>query len=150
MLNIAATRFCLKEHSLEIYISGCSAPCKGCHNPQLWDETIGTPWEDKKEEMEEVLNNSGPLVTSIRIYGGEPLERPLKELVSLLMYLKTLGKEVWLFTRMEFSNVPKEILDCLDYIKCGPYDESQKENVTFYGVTLATKNQKIFKKGVDW
>lgn len=45
---------------------------------------------------------------------------------------------------------PNEVLARLDYIKCGYYDESKKEDVEYYGVILATSNQKIYKKGVDW
>lgn len=38
----------------------------------------------------------------------------------------------------------------VDYLKCGAYDETQKGEVTYYDVTLATKNQRIYKKGVDF
>ena len=39
----------------------------------------------------------------------------------------------------------------LDYIKYGSYKEELKcDNNIFYGVKLATSNQKMLKKGIDY
>ena len=43
------------------------------------------------------------------------------------------------------------IKELCDYIKTGEYDESLKcENNIQYGIKLATSNQKINKKGIDY
>ena len=149
MFNVAATRFCLKEHALEIYVAGCKGLCKGCHNPELWDDKVGRPWIILKDEIEEIISDSGDLVKSIRIYGGELLEKPQESVLEFLKYLKTLNKELWLFTRFDFS-LTEYVRGYLDYIKCGPYDETKLSPTTQYGVILASSNQKIYKKGVDW
>ena len=154
MFNLAATRYTLRDRSLDIYISGCKGDggvhCRNCHNPQLWDENFGRPWDTFKEQIAEAIEKSGDLIQSIRIYGGEPLEKSLDDLYEFLDFLTGFKKPLWLFTRFELENVPQGLLDYLEYIKCGPYDETQKGEVTYYGVILSTKNQRIYKSGVDF
>jgi organic radical activating enzyme len=154
MFNLSAVRYTLRDRSLDIYISGClgdnGVHCKNCHNPQLWDPNFGRPWETYKDTITESIEKAGDLVQSIRIYGGEPLEKPETDLLELISFIQGFNLPIWLFTRFELESVPKRILESLDYIKCGPYDESQKGEVTYYGVTLATLNQVIYKKGKDF
>ncbi len=152
-MNIAATQYNLNDKSFEIYISGCiKHPCKGCHNPELWDENFGEKFtEEKIEQIKNKIKNFDLLINKICIYGGEPLEKPLNEILWLLKELKITKKEVWLFTRFEFEEVPNEIKRICDYIKCGKYDKTLKtENNIQYGVQLSTSNQKIYKKGIDY
>ena len=148
MFNLAAVRYTLRDRSLDIYVSGCKGEngvhCKNCHNPQIWDPDFGRPWETYKESIKETLEKSGTMVQSIRIYGGEPLEKPEGELLEFLDFLKGFKMPLWLFTRFSLENVSKAILERLEYIKCGPYDETQKGEVTYFGVTLPTLNQKIY------
>ncbi len=154
MFNLAAVRYTLKDRSLDIYVSGCKGEngvhCHNCHNPQIWDENFGRPWDTFKQSILESISKSGSMVKSIRIYGGEPLEKSETDLEVFLDFLTGFNLPIWLFTRFELENVPKRILMRLDYIKCGPYDETQKGEVTYYGVTLQTLNQKVYKKGVDY
>ena len=154
MFNIAAVRFTLRDRSLDIYISGCRGEngvhCRNCHNPQIWDEQFGRPWDSYKSSITESVQKAGDLVQSIRIYGGEPLEKPEDDLIRFLGFLRGFQLPLWLFTRFELENVSKQTLAYLDYIKCGAYDEEQLGNVEFYGVTLPTKNQVIYKQGVDY
>ena len=154
MFNLSAVRYTLRDRSLDIYVSGCHGEngihCKNCHNPQLWDDNFGRPWDTYKDSITESIEKAGDLVQSIRIYGGEPLEKPETDLLELISFIQGFKLPIWLFTRFELESVPKRILESLDYIKCGPYDESQKGEVTYYGVTLATLNQVIYKKGKDY
>jgi len=128
MFNLAATRYSLGEHALEIYVSGCKGEngvhCKNCHNPQIWDEQFGRPWETYKKSITESVEKAGALVQSIRIYGGEPLEKPEDDLIRFLGFLRGFQLPLWLFTRFTLENVPKQILAYLEYIKCGAYDET--------------------------
>lgn len=157
MFRIAATQHNIHEKAYEFYISGCKGDnghhCVNCHNPQLWDPNQGDTYDivlDKVWETIE-LGKRHKLINSIRIYGGEPIEKPMEELRDFLFQLKkTFGLEIWLFTRFEFEEVPKELLSYLDYVKCGPYLPELTGEVEYYGVILATTNQRIFKKGVDF
>jgi len=147
-LRIAATQYSLANKSFEIYISGCREhPCKGCHNPELHNENIGIELnKDELNKIKDKINDFTNLINNIFILGGEPLEKPIKEVEWLLGELKKTKKEIWLFTRFEFEQVPKEIKELVDYLKCGKYIEELKtdDNIQ-YGVKLATKNQRIYK-----
>ena len=154
MFNLAAVRYTLRDRSLDIYVSGCTGEngvhCKNCHNPQIWNPDFGRPWETFKSSIKDTIVKAGNLVTSIRIYGGEPLEKSEQDLLAFFDFLAEFNLPLWLFTRFALENVSGGILERLEYIKCGAYDETQKGNVTYYGVTLPTLNQKIYRRGVDF
>lgn len=154
MFNIASTKYNLAERSLEIYVSGCKGQngvhCKDCHNPVLWDENHGKPWVEYKDYIRKTVEDSGNLIKSIRIYGGEPLEKDEQDIVDLLVFLKEQEKELWLFTRFLLPEVPSRVLRLLDYVKCGPYLPEMKRFHEEYGVVLATYNQHIYKRGEDY
>ena len=62
-----------------------------------------------------------------------------------------MNKPIWVFTRYDIDKVPKEIKSLCNYIKCGRYKPELKcKNNIHYGIELATSNQKIYKKGVDY
>ena len=154
MFNLAAVRYTLRDRSLDIYISGCLGDngihCKNCHNPQIWDPEFGRAWDTYKDNITDSISKAGDLVQSIRIYGGEPLEKDETDLLAFLGFIQGFNLPIWLFTRYALESVPKQILERLDYIKCGAYDETQKGDVIYYGVTLPTKNQIIYKRGKDY
>jgi len=135
---------------LDVYVSGClgegGVHCINCHNPQIWDPNFGRPWITFVESISSTIKRSGGMIQSIRIYGGEPLEKPEEDLIGFLDFLAGFNKPLWLFTRFSLEKVPESILERLEYIKCGPYDETQKGEVTYYGVTLPTLNQKIYHR----
>lgn len=86
------------------------------------------------------------------ILGGEPLDQPYIALKYLIEFLKTTKKTLWLFTRYNIEDVlQNSIFRNFDYIKCGAYDKNliTDDNIQ-YGIKLATSNQKIYKKGVDY
>ena len=154
MFNLAAVRYTLRDRSFDIYISGClgenGVHCKNCHNPQIWDPNFGRPWDTYTDDIVDTIYKAGDLVQSIRIYGGEPLEKDEDALKEFIRFLECFKLPIWLFTRFEFENVPKWLLTRCEYIKCGSYDEEQAGEVTYYGVTLPTKNQKIYHRGKDY
>jgi anaerobic ribonucleoside-triphosphate reductase activating protein len=152
-MNIVSTQFSLATGSFEIYLAGCSGSpkCQGCHNPVLWDFTIGSPWHTFVDSIAAKLSDV-PLIEHVWILGGEPLDNDHQELLELIAGLNAISSlPKWLFTRYELSEVPEAIRDQFDYIKCGRYEPSLKvEGYSQYGVTLATSNQRIYKKGIDY
>lgn len=147
-MNIASTQYSLSQTAFEIYISGCKEyPCKGCHNPELWDESIGEKLtNDKLKKIKNKINEFDDLINKIMIYGGEPLEKPINKIIWLLKELKKMKKEIWLFTRFELNEIPKEIIVLCDYIKTGKFDNTQLTNNNIqYGIKLASANQQIHK-----
>jgi anaerobic ribonucleoside-triphosphate reductase activating protein len=150
-----ATQYTLSTKSLEIYVSGCSAilHCENCHNPESWDFNIGEEYNYNyfAERIVPKVNEFPELVNNIFILGGEPLDQDHEELKKMFLDLKTLKIPIWLFTRYNFYEIPLIYLRLTDYIKCGRYIEELKvEDKVQYDVHLATSNQNIYKKGVDY
>lgn len=155
-MNILGTQFTLSNKSLDIYLAGCSGVnghhCKNCHNPESWNFNAGELFTINK--LNDVVNKIvefNELIDNIMIFGGEPLDQPEKELLRLLVPISGLDKDIWIFTRKEIKEVPDSIKSICSYVKCGPYLEQFKtEDNIQYGIKLATSNQKIYKKGVDY
>ena len=154
-MNILSTQYTLKNKVFEIYVAGCSAipHCTNCHNPETWDFNQGDFFDDKyfKEKIEIKIIEFDSMIRNIMIFGGEPLDQPIEELIYLLSKLCEIKKPIWLFTRYEIEFIPEEIKRYCDYIKCGRYIPNLviKDNIQ-YGITLATSNQNIYKKGIDY
>jgi len=85
------------------------------------------------------------------LFGGEPNDQDKDVLLHLLFDLRGLNKTIWLFTRYELNDIPKFELQLCDYIKCGRYiPELTTEDNIKYGIKLATSNQIIYKRGIDY
>lgn len=153
-MNILSTQYTLQTRSLEIYVAGCSGNphCTGCHNPETWRFDIGDKYDENYNfRIKQKINVFEKLIDNIMIFGGEPLDQKPKELLTLLSDLSHLNKKIWLFTRYDISDVPKKVKELCDYIKCGRYiPELIIENNIQFGIKLATSNQKIYKKGIDY
>jgi anaerobic ribonucleoside-triphosphate reductase activating protein len=152
-MNITSTQYTLSNKSLEIYLSGCNGnpKCTNCHNPMLWDFSLGNDWIEEIDNITIKINLFNDMVDNIMIFGGEPLDQNLIELQSFLKILSYRGKHIWLFTRYELENISNEIKYLCDYIKCGRYEESLTTDTNIqYGIKLATSNQHIYKKGIDY
>lgn len=146
-MNIAATQYSLNTKSFEIYVAGCSGNCKGCHNPELKDFNVGQHMTtDGLKRMVQKIQEFDTLVDNIWVLGGEPLDQDLDDLKILLESIQRINKPIWLFTRYDLSNIPKDIKLLCDYIKTGAYlPELLSDDNTQFGITLATSNQKIHK-----
>jgi hypothetical protein len=91
----------------------------------------------------EKFNN---MIDNIMIFGGEPLDNSIYEMVKFLSDLKTLNKKIWLFTRYELDNIKTTIICLCDYIKTGAYIEDKLvDNHEMFGIKLASSNQQIYK-----
>jgi organic radical activating enzyme len=153
-MNILAIQYSLKHHSLDIYLAGCAGPhCTSCHNPGSWDFNQGTLWDDAYQDaLGAKIDGAGPLIKRIFILGGEPLDQNHKELESLLIFCHFFQKEVWLFTgKSDILDVPFDVRVLCDYIKLGPYlPEDKVEDYQVHGITLASGNQVVLKRGEDY
>lgn len=152
-LNIAPIDYTLSLRSVDIYVSGCKLPhCHECHNPELWEFSSGTPYSKKTlETVGSYISDFPRLVKKIMILGGEPMDQNIDALTEMLKDLKHFKKEIWLFTRNVIDEIPSSIKKYCDYIKTGKYICTQyTANNTQYGIKLASDNQTILKKGVDF
>jgi anaerobic ribonucleoside-triphosphate reductase activating protein len=153
-MNILSTQYTLATKSLDIYVAGCKGQphCKNCHNPESWCFDNGKPYIPFfHKHIKNKLIEFDIAIENIMVFGGEPLDQTYEDILTLLMRLSDYNKSIWLFTRYELNEVPEEIKGICDYIKCGRYREDLKcENNISYGIKLATSNQKVFKRGIDY
>lgn len=146
-MRIAGTEINLAFKAFEIYISGCKAPhCQGCHNPELWDFSVGSFYDPSISEALKTkaleMHEAG-LADYAWILGGEPLDQDLNELMDLIDHLKSVDLKIVLWTH--YNEVPERILSMIDYIKTGPYIEGQESYVEpLFGVKLANPEQKLY------
>jgi len=152
-MRCSAVEYSLTTKSLDVYLSGCSGEpkCSGCHNEKLWSFSVGNHISVAITQISNYISIFPDLIENIMIFGGEPLDQNVKELISFLQYLQTINKKIWLFTRYEKNEIPNEFLDekilsYIDYIKTGRYDNTKlcDDNI-HYGIKLASSNQKIEK-----
>lgn len=154
-MNIISTQYTLKYKSFEIVVSGCKGEngiyCKECHSQSTWDFKIGKPYQEWIENILNKINRNSNMIDWIWIYGGEPNDNNLEELKDMLLKLKNIKKPILLFTRFSLDKIPQFEKEICDFIKCGKYiPELKTENNICYGIKLATSNQIIYKKGIDY
>lgn len=129
-----------------IFVSGCRFNCKGCFNKEAQDFNYGNKFNKETEDkfMEYIKDDN---VKGVSILGGEPLMQTMDD--SLLNLLKRIkketNKEIWMWTGFVYETAildekRKEILDYVDVLVDGQFDESKKVlNLKFRGST----NQRI-------
>lgn len=143
-MNISGFQYNLNHKALEIYVSGCTGECVGCHNTELWDFSIGKDYRDFFLKIENKIKTG--LVDIVWVLGGDPLDQNPVDLIQLLKFIKTFNVKLFLWTRYMIDDLPNGILNYLDYIKTGkfiPDNSSYIEPV--FNIKLASSNQKIIK-----
>ena len=132
------------EISLVINISGCPYKCKGCHSQYLWEYD----GEYISEGLKDILDFYDGMITCVCFMGGN---QNTQELLEYLKSIKKKNLKTCLYSGCESLNDVEILLPYLDWVKIGRYDESLRtEDNIQYGIKLATSNQHIYKKGVDY
>ena len=130
-----------------IYLSGCKHHCKGCHNPDSWDSSAGTPLTDEwlSQIIDEINNN--PLLDGITFSGGDPLFNPTEFLELLKEIKEKTSVNIWCYTGYTLEEIQKkaDLNACLEYIDIlvdGRFvQELYSPTISFRGST----NQRIIK-----
>lgn len=145
-MKIVNTQFNLEYNALEIYISGCNQHCKGCHNPELQSFNIGENWKNIIDSIVYKINEFNNIIDNIWLLGGEWLDQDIIDVVGCISELNKTNQSIWLFTGYNLDDVDNKILNLVDYVKVGKYDETKlvDDNIQ-YGIKLASSNQKITK-----
>jgi len=128
------------EITLGVSISGCVIHCQGCHSRELWEDkgiplTIG--------ELQRLLDNHKG-VTCLLLLGGE---HDIDSLIELFQYAYKKVKTAW-YCGLDL--IPRDkigILQYLDWIKLGHYDQE------LGGLVSPTTNQRFYKvnhQGDGW
>lgn len=124
------------------YCQGCPHHCPGCHNPETWDFSGGTPMEE--EQLVEIVE-SNPLCHGVTFSGGEPFSQAAGY-AKLARLLKEKGYEVASYTGYTFEALlagtddQKALLSQLDVLIDGPFLlEERSLELNFRG----SRNQRV-------
>ena len=119
------------EISLCFEISECPHRCKGCHSPHL-QTSCGTPLLDI---IDEALIMYDGMVTCVCFMGGDNNQ---KALCNISHWIKATYPEIKICVYSGNDTVPQWLVDTIDYIKLGEYDES------LGGLNSETTNQRMY------
>lgn len=148
-------------YSLVVFYSSCPHKCEGCQNPETWQNpNVGQDFTIKiQEELYNHIRENEYIYDALVLSGGDPLcDDNFQSALSFSKRFKNIfpNKEVWIYTGYTFDQIKKDgykkdILKYCDYIKCGRYIKDLKtiDNIQ-YDIRIATSNQKIYKKGIDY
>lgn len=127
----------------------CKFNCHDCFNQKI--KHLPTISDSSKNIIAKI--KADPFNSGI-IFGGLEWTLQLQECIELARIAKNNNLLTMVYTGNGFdSDVVKKLIKskAFDYIKCGRFIESLKTaNHIEYGVVLASSNQHIYKKGVDY
>jgi len=103
-----------------------------------WDPEGGR--EIEIADLVSIIDKETPM-RRITISGGEPLLQP-EGLLELTCCLRQRGYEIAVYTGNSLEEVPKELLEVIDYIKVGEYQRDYQTSVKQY---VGSTNQKFIK-----
>lgn len=107
------------------WFAGCTLGCKGCINKHLWTA------EGESRTPYELLKMVDPAAQGICLTGGEPLQQPLSEVLTLLRSAKSAGLQTTMFTGYTLEEIEARecfavCTDLVDVLISGRYDATQK------------------------
>lgn len=112
-----------------LWCQGCSLHCKGCHNPDTWDENKGTVFTSSDISIiyDELKK---PWVSGITFSGGHPLENYniyMCTYIAEQIKKNYPQKDIWLYTGWLWEDVKDlKIMKYVDVVVDGPYIEEQR------------------------
>ena len=134
-----------------LWVSGCKLHCPGCQNSQTWAFNSGIRFgEQDKEELFDALDKS--YIKGLTLSGGNPLDS-YDEILPLAKEIKEKfpDKDIWLYSGYYLDKIQrqfKEILDYVDVVVDGPYDENFRDIELHW---RGSSNQKVYrKKNNNW
>lgn len=121
-----------------IWFSGCSHKCKGCSNPELWQQQ-----EKHNINIDDVLtlihqiSDTSP-VDGFTITGGDPMEQS-DDLSILLRELKRISDDILVYTGCEIEELDEKQLKNISVLIDGKYIKELNNNSLLRG----SLNQRI-------
>lgn len=129
----------------------CKFNCQNCFNQNI--KNLPTLEKEDIEIIEEIKNN---VFNKGIIFAGLEWSFQPTELFSLATVAHGYELQTMLYTGNSFKYLKENcsiryLNDYFDYIKCGQYEEELSTiNHIEHGVTLASSNQHIYQKGLDY
>lgn len=132
--------------TLSVWTQGCPHRCKGCFNKETWTFNEGN--EFTNDDLNYIISNidSFNVKRNLSILGGEPLcPENVEGVINLCREFKKVypDKLIYLWTGYtieEFNKLQKQVLEYVDFIIDGKFEEAKKNlNLKLRG----SSNQKI-------
>ena len=123
-----------------VYCAGCGHRCKGCHNPQSWDENGGEPIL-----VEELFDRVVDADMNVTFTGGDPMFHPEGFIKLAKMIKERTNKTIWCYTGYRFEDllqhpVRRQLVELCDVIVDGKFVEKERDlSLHFRG----SRNQRI-------
>lgn len=152
-MNINYIEYSIATESLDIFFAGCNNRCINCCNPELMDFDNGTDYLEWLPVIEHYLEDYKLLIKRVFLVGGSPNHQDSEQMALFLEGLRRRCKDIqiFLFCGEELDEVQDSFKEYCDFIKCGAYIPALAcENNIQQGIKLATANQKIYEKGIDY
>lgn len=133
--------------TLSVWTQGCPHRCKGCFNKETWTFNEGN--EFTNDDLNYIISNidSFNVKRNLSVLGGEPLcPQNVEGVINLCREFKKVypNKLIYLWTGYtieEFNQKQKQILEYVDFIIDGKFEEAKKNlNLHLRG----SSNQRIF------
>ena len=127
---------------LTVFSQGCPHHCPGCHNPETWPFTGGTPMQEERILQ---IARGNPQCLGVTFSGGEPFSQAAG-FARLAALLKQAGYEVASYTGYTFEQLlsgsedQRRLLETIDVLIDGPFLLAQRSlEIAFRG----SRNQRI-------
>jgi anaerobic ribonucleoside-triphosphate reductase activating protein len=130
-----------------IWFKGCDAEpkCKNCQNPEVADLNWDTGFSIAFTDLTDYLTKLVDWVDYGIFSGGEPLMQK-DAVIEIAKWFKEKKKLNFLYTWRGWEEVPEDIKELMDVVKCGRYvDELRDDSLRFRG----SSNQYLMKKNKD-
>lgn len=155
VFNVAAIKRCTEAEGpfrrMAIWFQGCNICCEGCCNPEFIP--IEMRHLMKLEDILEVIRASRDEfgIEGVTLLGGEPTLQ--QNLCMLTGSVKDMGLGIILFTGCSFEDLPRDLVDSVDLIVDGRFDENAIDEARNM---IGSTNQSIisvssrYSKDLDW
>ena len=129
---------------ISLFVSGCNLHCKGCFNQEAQDFNYGDVFcSDTMDEIKHLVEDEH--IDGLSILGGDPLcqsEYDIMTLTTLAKYVKSLGKNVWIWSGFTWEQIfqtvvtddiyplriaKQELISVCDIWVDGPFVEELKD-----------------------
>ena len=158
-MHIAGLEINYPHRAVEIYVSGCTRACPGCHNPELQRYGVGKKWQRwLRDNTHRLHDEYSQLTDRIWVMGGDLLCQQPEDAVEFLRALRNASGPavpVWVWTGEDDAGaIDPDILNLADVWKLGAYREDLPSHdilIPASGrhdrparLTLASSNQRLF------